>query len=432
MMIRYQFTIILYLLYIANYTSFAYNNGMGKTPPMGWNSWCTHSLCNLFGKDPCTEQLVMETADAIVEKGLDKLGYKYVALDDCWSDTKRDANGNLQPEKKSFPNGMKHVADYVHSKGLFFGLYTSLGTETCKGSRPGSYNHYAQDAKTLTSWGIDMIKMDHCGHKNGTDPQLYGEMSKALNASGRPVLFSLCNWGLDNVWEWGSNLAQMFRIQMDHLPFWKFGSNHSSDGVGYGQGTYDIIEWMAHLQPSKWTKQYGWLDPDFLMTEYFTMDFIGSRTEYTFWSLWSAPLLISTDLRKISTKKMQIIGNEEVIAINQDPSNTGGDRIFNDTNGRQVWARDLANGDKCVVLYNSGKGKSHGDKLIVGVTWDMLGWNTKFVLDNDGNGVKEGNDVIVEVRNLWKKETLGNFTNGYNATLAVRDVQMLRLRRYGV
>eukprot|EP00942_MAST-04A_sp_MAST-4A-sp1_P001200 g1200.t1 len=145
------------------------------------------------------------------------------------------------------------------------------------------------------------------------------------------------------------------------------------------------------------------------------MDFIGSRTEYTFWSIWSAPLLISTDLRKISTKKMQIIGNEEVIAINQDPSNTGGDRIFNDTNGRQVWARDLAN-----------------DKLTVGVTWDMLGWNTKLVLDNDGNGVKEGNDVIVEVRNLWKKETVGNFTNGYNATLAVRDVQMLRLRRYGV
>ena len=160
--------------------------------------------------------------------------------------------------------------------------------------------HYEQDAKTLASWGVDMVKMDHCGHKNGTDPQLYGKMSKALNATGRQVLFSPCNWGEDNVWSWGSELAQMYRIQMDHLPFWKFGSNTSSDGVGYGQGTFDIIEWMAHLVPSKWVKQYGYMDPDFLMTEYFTMDFVASRTEYTFWSLWSSPLLVSTDLRKIS------------------------------------------------------------------------------------------------------------------------------------
>jgi alpha-galactosidase len=394
----------------------AYNNGLGRTPPMGWNSWCTDSLCNLFGKDPCSETLVKETVDSIVANGLDKLGYNYVALDDCWSDTKRDENGHLQPEAKKFPNGMKALADYVHSKGLYFGLYTSVGDETCKGKRPGSLGHFVDDAKTLTSWGVDMIKMDHCGHKNGTDPELYGAMSKALNATGRPVLFSLCNWGEDNVWEWGSSLAQMYRIQMDHLPFWKFGNNHSSDGVGYGQGTYDIIEWMGHLQPSKWTKQFGWMDPDFLMTEYFTMDFIASRTEFTFWSLWSSPLLISTDLRKLSSKKREIIGNKEVIAINQDPSNTGGDRILNDTEGRQVWARDLVNGDKCVVLYNSGNGRSHRKKLIVKVTWDMIGWG------NTG--------VIVEVRDLWKKETLGNFSGGYNSSIAVRDVQMIRLRRY--
>ena len=393
---------------------------------MGWNSWCTHSLCNLFGKDPCTEKLVTETADAIVANGLDKLGYNYVALDDCWSDTERDEDGNLQPEAKSFPNGMKHVADYVHSKGLYFGLYTSLGTKTCKGNRPGSFGYYEQDAKTLASWGVDMVKMDHCGHKNGTDPQLYGEMSKALNSTGRQVLFSLCNWGEDNVWSWGSELAQMYRIQMDHLPFWKFGSNTSSDGVGYGQGTFDIIEWMAHLVPSKWVKQYGYMDPDFLMTEYFTMDFVASRTEYTFWSLWSSPLLVSTDLRKISKEKMEILSNDEVIAINQDPSFTGGDRIFNDTDGRQVWARDLANGDKCVVLYNSGNGKSHGKKLVIEVTWKMLGWEAKSdPADNTDQ------DVIVHVRDLWAKKSLGNYSGGYNGTIAVRDIQMLRLRRYG-
>lgn len=403
--------IVLLGVALANMTSVrAYDNGLGRHPPMGWNSWCTDSLCNLLGKDPCTETLVKETADSIVHNGLDKLGYKYIALDDCWSDTKRDDNGNLQPESNRFPSGMKAVADYVHSKGLYFGLYTSLGTKTCKGDRPGSYGHYVEDAKTLTSWGVDMVKMDHCGGMNGTDTQLYGEMSRALNASGRPVLFSLCNWGESNVWEWGSDIAQMYRVQMDHLPFWKFSGKRSA-GVGYGQGVFDIIEWMAHLKPSKWTAKYGWMDPDFLMTEYFTMDFISSRTEYTFWSLWSSPLLVSTDLRKISEKKMELISNAEVIAINQDPSNTGGDRIFNGTLGEQVWSRPLANGDKCVVLYNSGVGKK---SLNLGITWGMVGWNEQ---------------SVVHVRDLWGKKNLGNFTRGYNASVDARDIQMLRLKK---
>ena len=253
-------------------TTQAYDNSLGRTPPMGWNSWCTDSLCNLFGRDPCSEQEVQTTVVAMTtplkptEESLLDLGYNYVALDDCWSTTKRDSNGTLQADSVKFPHGMKAVADFVHAHGMKFGLYTSVGDETCKGGRPGSYGHYKQDAQTLTSWGIDMIKMDHCGNKhNVTDQELYGQMSTALNETGRPVLFSLCSWGLEQVWTWGSEIAQMYRIQMDHLPFWKFGTANSSAGVGYGQGTYDIIEFMATLQPSKWTRQFGWMDPDFLM-----------------------------------------------------------------------------------------------------------------------------------------------------------------------
>ena len=256
----------------------AYDNGLGRKPPMGWSSWCTGgtnpiepSFCNLLGHDPCSEEQVKQTADAIVESGMKDLGYEYVTLDDCWSSKSRDAQGNLQPESSKFPSGMASLADYVHARGLKFGLYTSLGDQTCKGSRPGSFQHYEQDAKTVTSWGVDFVKMDHCGGRNGTDQELYGSMSKALNATGRPVLFSLCNWGESEVWKWGGEIAQMFRIQMDHLPFWKFGSANSSDGVGYGQGTYDIIEWMGDLVPSKWTRRFGWMDPDFLMTRYLTM-----------------------------------------------------------------------------------------------------------------------------------------------------------------
>jgi alpha-galactosidase len=247
--------------------------------------------------------MVKSIADSIVEQGLDKLGYKYVCLDDCWSATTRNSTGHLQPESDKFPSGMKSLANYVHDKNLSLGLYTCVGTETCKGHRPGSFEHYELDAQTLADWGVDLIKMDHCGNKgNYTDQQLYGSMSAALNKTGRPIVFSMCQWGLADVWEWGAEVAQMYRIQMDHLPFWSIPTKGS--GAGYSEGTKNIIEWMAHLQPSKWTKKAGWLDPDFLMTLYEpTMDFTASRTEYTFWAVWSAPLLVSTDLRKLSDEK---------------------------------------------------------------------------------------------------------------------------------
>ena len=264
----------------------AYDNGMARTPPMGWNSWCTDSLCNLAGKDPCSEHMVKTTADAMVAQGMLQLGYNYVTLDDCWSARTRDSAGQLQPDPRAFPSGMKALADYVHAKGLLFGLYTCVGTKTCKGDRPGSYGHYAADAATLASWGVDYVKMDHCGLSgiNATDRELYGEMSAALNATGRPITFGLCQWGEARVWEWGAQVSQLYRIQADHLPFWSFPSRGTSQGVGYGQGVRDIIEWMATLKPSKWTRRFGWLDPDFLMTLYWpTMSFTSSRTEYSFW-----------------------------------------------------------------------------------------------------------------------------------------------------
>eukprot|EP00037_Helgoeca_nana_P037571 m.16613 g.16613 ORF g.16613 m.16613 type:complete len:404 (+) comp9060_c0_seq1:42-1253(+) len=384
-----------------------YNNGLGATPPMGWNSWCTDGLCNLIGDDICNEKLVKSIADAFVEEGLADLGYEYVNLDDCWSATTRDADGNLQPDPKKFPNGMKVVADYVHSKNLKFGLYTCVGTKTCKGGRPGSYNNWTRDADTLTSWGVDFVKMDHCG-ANGAIPdvELYGNMSAALNKTGRPVLFSLCNWGEQKVYEWGVDVAQMYRIQMDHLPFWHL--NGGGAGEGFGSGTLDIIEYMASLVPSRWVRQYGWLDPDFLMTLYpITMPFVESRSEFTFWALWSAPLIVSTDIRSLSAEKKEILMNKEVIAINQDPLITAGDRVSGKQGGPQVWVRSLANGDKAVVLFNSGSAD-----VAIGVTWASLNCTSS----------------TYAVRNLWNQTDLGHYTGEFNASsIAARDVLLLRI-----
>jgi len=254
--------------------------------------------------------------------------------------------------------------------------------------------------------------MDHCGNKgNFSDVVLYKNMSRALNATGRPILFSLCQWGEANVWEWGAEVGQMYRVQMDHLPFWNLPTTKSS-GAGFGQGTKNIIEWMATLVPSKWVREYGYMDPDFLMTLFSqlpdTMGFINSRTEITFWSMWSAPLIVATDIRNLSAKKKELLTNTEVIAIDQDPSYTAGDRIRDDKNGGQLWARNLENKDKAIILYNSGE----TDTITVVVHWDEIGWPS---------------DAVVKIRDLWGKQNIGLYGSSFNATLRPHDVFYGRL-----
>jgi len=271
-----------------------------------------------------------------------------VNLDDCWSDTKRDAQGRLQPVQWQFPSGMKALADYVHSKGLKLGLYTDVGTETCRGGRPGSYGHYDIDAQTLAEWGIDFVKADNC-HNPGPAQVVYGNFSRALNATGRPILFSLCSWGRDNVIEWGAQYGQMLRTQQDHLPFWSWPP--WAAGEGFGQGTANIIEYAATINQSRHIQQYGWLDPDFLETLFWpTMNFVDSRTEFAFWSLWSSPLIVATDIRNLTAQKRSILMNPEVIAVNQDPLWTAGERLANYTKTGapgQVWAKPLSGGVPC-------------------------------------------------------------------------------------
>ena len=170
----------------------AYDNGMlGQSPPMGWSTWCTDDICGLL--DICTEREIMKRADAMVEQGMDKLGYKWLFLDDCWAAKERDEQGRLQGQPQQFPNGMKALADYVHSKGLYLSLYTCIGTQTCKKNRPGSYGNYEIDAQTFADWGVDMVKCDNCHNPQKNETQaLFTQFSQALNATNREMLFALC------------------------------------------------------------------------------------------------------------------------------------------------------------------------------------------------------------------------------------------------
>jgi len=299
---------------------------------------------------------------------------------------------------------------------LKLGLYTCVGVKTCRGNRPGSFGHYDQDAKTFVDWGVDFVKSDFCNRPSGWSAMdLYSNFSLALNKTGKPILFSLCNWGDQNVVDWGFKYGQMFRVQMDHIPFWDFPPKAA--GMGFGQGTANIIEYMATLPPSKYIKQYGWLDPDFLETMMpITLPFTESRTEYSFWSLWSSPLIVATDIRKLNDQKKSILMNPEVIAIDQDPLWTAGDRIANYTKSGQpgqIWGKPLSNGDYAVILYNPSN--STVGSVSITVTWDQIGWPAS---------------AQVSVRDLWARKDMGTFgSGGFSSSVAPHDVFFMRATR---
>lgn len=396
----------------------AYDNGVAATPPMGWSSWCTNDICGI--PDLCNEVEVRNKADAMVANGMVALGYTWMLLDDCWSAHDRDENGELQPMPDFFPSGMPALADYLHERGLKLGLYSCVGVETCKRNRPGSYGYFETDANTFAKWGVDMVKADYCNREgNETGIELYTDFSNALNATGRPILFAACQWGVDDVVEWGGDVTQMYRIQMDHIPLWN--GPPSAAGAGYGIGTKNIIDYMADLHPSKYNRPHAWMDPDFLETlfldkylenEGIMMNYTNSRTEFSFWAMWSSPLLVATDPANLSEEKESILMNKEVIAINQDPAFISGERIRNDneTTGGQLWSRPLANGDLCVILFNSGQ----NDNVPVAVSWEEIGWS---------------NDDSVSIRDLWAHDDVGVFQEGYERSLAAHDIAMLRLTK---
>ena len=374
---------------------------------MGWNTWCTDDVCGLI--DKCSEALVKQQAEAMVSSGMHKLGYEYIELDDCWGAKERDANGNLQPDANRFPSGMKALADYVHSLGLKLGLYTCIGTKTCRNGIPGSFGHYEEDANRFASWGIDLVKCDNCNRPGQfTEEQLYSNFSFYLNKTGRTILFALCEWGDQDVQSWGAKVAQQYRIQMDHLPFWEL-PTHAA-GNGFGQGTYDIIEYIATLKPSTFVQRYGWMDPDFLMTLFWpTMNYVYSKTEFSFWSLWSSPLVVATNIYNMTEEKRSILMNEEVIAVNQDPLYTAGDRLVKNADYTEVWSRPLINGDLAVIAFNGDFFATNN----VTVPWSLLGYK---------------NSSTFQARDLWKHQDLGNFTGQFSATIAATDVVMLRVK----
>lgn len=273
----------------------AYDNGAphSRTPPLGWSSWValgTEDEHPIF--DYCDEAAVRRAADAFHEVGLFGAGYRHFHLDDCWAGG-RNSSGFLVPEKRHFPSGMKSLVDYVHSRGLAFGLYTCAGTTVCVGGRPGSKGHWQQDAAVFAEWGVDWVKMDWCQTDGMKPADTYPMMSKAMNQTGRKMHLNMCEWGRDAPWEWGPNVAQSWRMSADHTGTWK--------------STKNIIRQSAQIPVAATGRPYGWNDMDMLETGNYDQAAHANRrrgnmteseyvTEFSMWAISASPLMVTTPI----------------------------------------------------------------------------------------------------------------------------------------
>ncbi|MET8765053.1 ricin-type beta-trefoil lectin domain protein [Lentzea sp. NPDC004782] len=306
----------------------ALGNGLARTPQMGWNDWNAYG-CNV------SDSLVRATAAAMHNNGMQAAGYQYVNIDDCWMTHNRDSNGNLVPDPAKFPNGIKALADHVHSLGLKLGIYEDAGTATCAGY-PGSLNHERQDANLFASWGIDYLKYDNCNNQGVNAQSRYTAMRDALAATGRQILYSLCNWGQDSVWTWGANVGNSWRTTGDIAPNYNSMLNIFHANVGL----------TSYAGPG------GWNDPDMLEIGN-GMSATEDRTQFSLWAQMAAPLIAGNNIPNASATTISILTNTRVIAVNQDPLGRQG-RMVSSSGGRDVLAKPLANGDVSVVLFNEG------------------------------------------------------------------------------
>lgn len=311
---------------------------LAQTPPMGFNTW------NTFAEN-INEQMLMEITDMLVEQGYRDAGYEYVVIDDCWSLRERDEDGNLVPDPEKFPHGIKYVADYVHSKGLKFGMYSCAGTRTCAGF-PGSFDHEFQDARLFASWGVDFLKYDYCYFpSNGDCKNRYLTMAQALRASGRDILFSACNWGSKEPWGWMRSIgAHMYRSTgdiWDNFP--------STAGIMKSQmdkfnanaaGCFNDMDMLT----------VGMNGKGHVGTENGN-SYLEYEMQFAYWCFCAAPLMIGADIRKVDEKYRALLQHKGLIALNQDAECRPA-WMVKEWNGYYIFVRHLLDGEFAVGVFN--------------------------------------------------------------------------------
>ena len=379
------------------------NPNMGFLPPLGWNSW------NTFTWD-INEELIKQVADVFVEQGYKDAGYEYIVIDDCWSLRERDEHGRLVPDPAKFPSGMKALADYIHSKGLKFGMYSCAGTHTCAGF-PGSFEHEFQDAKQFAEWEVDYLKYDYCFKPRSMEGELlYRRMGLALKNCGRDILFSACNWGQDEVHGWiRSAGAHMYR------------------STGDIQDNWESIKRLAisQLDKAAYTGNYCHNDMDMLVVGMHggsNNDFIGTvggctdvqyKTHFSLWSMMGSPLMIGCDIRKANDTIKDILQNKDILAINQDREARGVYVLHPEPHwfhGQECYmlVKVLADGDLAIGFFNLSDSKRELPLMF----WDL--------------GLSIGSGKKLSLYDCWEHKDMGVFSERFAPTVDAHDCLVVR------
>ena len=361
--------------------SVAQQKSLAATPPMGWNSW------NHFA-ERIDDKTVRAQADAMVASGMKDAGYVYINIDDTW-EGKRDANGFIQTNEK-FPD-MRALADYIHSKGLKLGIYSSPAAKTCAGYE-GSLGHEEQDAQTYAKWGIDYLKYDWC-QSSGTRDEMtaaYTKMSEALKKTGRPIVLSLCEYGWNKVWEWGESVGgNLWRTTGDISDEYRVMAE-----IGFDQNGLDKFAGPGH-----------WNDPDMLEVGNGGMSEDEYRTHMSLWAILAAPLIAGNDLSKMTPYTVEMLTNREVLAVDQDPMGKQGYRIAQE-GPFEVWMKPLADGSKVVGLFNRQRTTEQ-----MTLSFSQIGITGS-----------------ASVRDLWLKKDLGTFSDKFGAFVPRHGVVLVKIR----
>ncbi|CAG8654174.1 6842_t:CDS:10 [Funneliformis caledonium] len=355
------------------------NNGADRTPPMGWNSW-NKFHCNI------DEKLIKDTADALIKHGLADVGYKYLNMDDCW-EGERDDDGYIHASKATFPSGIKALSNYAHLKGLLFGIYSDAGYLTCA-KRPGSLGYEDKDAMTFASWEIDYLKYDNCNNDGTPEQQRYQVMRDALNATGRPIFYSICEWGRSSPHLWGNSVGNSWRTTGDIQPRW--GS------------ILNILRKQESI--TKYAGPGGWNDPDMLQVGNGNLTIDEQKSHFSLWAALKAPLLLGFDIRTPPVETLKIVKNTEIIAINQYLLGKSVN-IVQRTSSWDIWAGELSDGH-VALLFNRGESPT------------IIELNFAAHLNISG---------AVVVRDLWEHEDKGIHTNSYSYRVPKHGITVLKL-----
>jgi alpha-galactosidase len=374
---------------------------LSATPPMGWNSW------NKFACDGINEKVIREVADAMVSSGMHEAGYQYIVIDDCWQ-VARDSAGNIIADPVKFPGGIKALADYIHSKGLLFGIYSCAGSKTCAG-RPASLGYEYQDARQYAAWGVDFLKEDWCNTTTQNAPASYTLMRDALHKAGRGIVFSLCEWGSNKPWLWARDVGQLWRTTGDISDKWSYTEpGDTAARSGTVLGNLDLEDGLE-----KYAGPGHWNDPDMLEVGNGGLTEDEERAHFSLWCMLAAPLLAGNDLRNMTPATKAILNNRAVIAIDQDPLGQQGYRVspardrssVTPTQGLEVFVKPLSGGDTAVCLLNRSEQEKKLD-----FAWKQYGIAG-----------------VHAIRDLWKNQDAGTTATPYRATIGRHQVIMLRL-----